>query len=71
MPKDQYVIIQRQGKWWVTIDGVRTGPFNLRQEALDAAIGAAKTNEKTGRKSAVSWDDPDDGLPIVYDSEDR
>ena len=68
---DQYVVIQRSGKWWFTVDGERRGPFELRKDAIDAAVGTARVKERAGRDGEVSWDDPDDGTPTVYKSEDR
>lgn len=68
MAEDQYVVVQRDEKWWIIIDGERRGPFDQRQEAIDAAVGAVRINERLGRDGEVSWDDPDDGTPTVYKS---
>ena len=68
MPNREYLVMRRSGQWWVTLDGERTGPFVSEKSALDAAIGRAKVDFKGGQPARVSVDEPEDGVPIVYDS---
>jgi hypothetical protein len=66
----EYLVINRSGEWWITLDGDRRGPHASRQEAIASAILAAKLEARTGTPARVSVDEPDDGVPVVYDSED-
>ena len=68
MRPDQYVVIQRSGKWWISLDADRRGPYMNKNDAVAAAIERAKTEEHRGREGEVSWDDPADGMPTVYRS---
>lgn len=70
MPEDQYIVIQRGKQWWILMDGHRHGPFETHEEAIAGAVARAKQQENVGRKSEVSWQDPDDGNPTVYRSDD-
>jgi hypothetical protein len=73
MPKlhAEYVVIKRAGQWWVTMDGQRTGPHPSHDAAVGAAITSAKLYERSGNTARVSVDEPEDGLPTVYETTDR
>lgn len=43
---DQYVVIQRGGKWWITVDGERRGPFERRKDAIELPAPSASTSER-------------------------
>ncbi len=66
--QNEYLVLKRSGQWWLTLDGTRTGPFVSEKSAVDAAIARAKMDFKGGRQARVSVDEPDDGIPVVYDS---
>lgn len=70
MPEDQYVVVQREGKWWILMDGHKYGPLETHEEGIAGAVARAKQQEHVARKSEVSWQDPDDGNPPVYRSTD-
>ena len=69
MQQLQYIVFRRAGLWWFTIDGDRFGPYQGRSSATDSAIGEAKHQARTGVPARVSIDEPDDGMPVVFDSE--
>lgn len=68
MPNREYLVMRPSGQWWVTLDGDRSGPFVSEKSAVDAAIGRAKVDFKGGQVARVSVDEPDDGVPVVYES---
>jgi hypothetical protein len=43
-------------------------PFVSEKVAVDAATVRAKRDLRTGTAARVSVDEPDDGVPVVYDS---
>lgn len=65
----QYLVMRRSAQWWFLADGARLGPFPNQSEAQKAAITAARSKERTGDKARVSLDDPDDGVPVIYESQ--
>jgi hypothetical protein len=73
MPKlhAEYVVIKRAGQGWVTMDGQRTGPHASRDTAVSAAISSAKLYERSRNTARVSIDEPEDGLPTVYETMGR
>ncbi len=68
MPNREYLVLRRSAQWWVTIDGERSGPFVSEKAAVDAAISRAKLDFRAGQTARVSVDEPEDGVPVVYDS---
>lgn len=71
MAQREYLVIRRAGQWWVSLEGDRRGPHASRQEAVDSAILGAKLDSRTGASARVSVDDPEDGFPVVYDSDNK
>lgn len=69
MARAEYVVMKRDGAWWVTLDGARTGPYKSEPDGIHAAVVAAKTIERTGHVARVSVDEPDDGIPVVYETQ--
>lgn len=63
-----YVVVLRAGQWWVMLDGRRTGPYANKELAIDSAVASAKLFESSGDTSEVAVDEPDDGIPTVYES---
>ena len=53
MPRDQYFVVLHEGKWKITHNGSHSHPYETQQDALDAAIDAAKTAYDHGRLSQV------------------
>ena len=53
MPRDQYFVVLHEGKWKITHNGSHSHPYATQQDALDAAIDAAKTAYDHGRLSQV------------------
>lgn len=68
MPNVEYLVMRRSAEWWVVRDGERSGPYVSEKVAVDAAIARAKMDFKGGTPARVSVDEPDDGVPVVYDS---
>jgi hypothetical protein len=64
----EYLVLFRATQWWVTLDGSRLGPYLSKSVAVDAAIGLAELDFRVGTLARVSVDEPDDGVPVVYDS---
>jgi hypothetical protein len=63
-----YIVMKRSEKWWLTLDGDRRGPYESQQVAVDSAIHAAKLDFRLGQPARVSVDEPDDGVPVVYET---
>lgn len=70
MLRKEYIVMLRIGQWWVVVDGARLGPYLSQQVAAAAAVRMAKLDFRTGRHARVSVDDPNDGVPVIYDSAD-
>lgn len=62
MAEDQYVVVQRDEKWWIIIDGERRGPFDQRQEAIDGL------QRPLGNRRQWSVPDTGGGTPRGSDS---
>ena len=67
MTKAEYLVFERQKRWWVLIDGQRTGPYVSRQVAIDSAIAAARVTFTGGREARVSVQHRSD-MVTAYDS---
>jgi len=70
MAYDQYLITFRVYAWWVTFDGVQTGPHASERFALNAAVFAAKVRERTGHQAEIFIEGAAAGLPATYKSAD-
>ena len=70
MPDANYVVIRRAGLWSFTVDGDVFGPYQGQVAAETAAISEAKHRARRGQTARVSIDLPDDGIPVIYDTED-
>jgi hypothetical protein len=64
----EYLVMKRRGQWWVTVEGGRTGPYQEKGRAVASAVALAQIDKHAGRKARVSVDEPDDGLPVVYET---
>lgn len=42
MSRIQYVVVLHQGRWHITLNGSRYGPYATQAQAIDAARAAAK-----------------------------
>jgi hypothetical protein len=62
----KYFVIRRNGAWFVTIDGTQSQPYGTEAEAVAAAISTAQIEERAGTIAEVSVDEPEDGIPLVY-----
>lgn len=69
MDQVEYIVLRQAGLWWFTVDGERYGPYYGRLSATDSAISEAKHKARIGVPAKVSVDEPDDGMPVVFDSE--
>jgi hypothetical protein len=49
----QYVVVQREGRWMVMIDGQHYGPYESQNDALRVAINVAQENGQKGQDSQV------------------
>lgn len=64
-----YIIVHREGAWWIIYDDNRAGPYEIRHAACEAALAAARNGG--GKARARVWIDiPGDGMPVIYDSLD-
>ena len=61
-----YIVVRREGVWWVLYEGNRTGPYASAKAARDMAVAAAKRNGRDGGTAKVWFDDPNDGLPEIF-----
>jgi hypothetical protein len=52
-----YKIVQHDGGWAYTADGVFSEPFPTHEEALVAARRAAAEQRVPGRSEAIEWED--------------
>jgi len=68
MDMQEYLVMKRTGHWWVTLEGARRGPYVSRQVAIDSAIHSAKLDFKAGNAARVSLDEPEDGVPVVFET---
>lgn len=62
----QYLVIKRGRAWWITLDGARTGPFEDRSSAIDAAVTAARIYERAGHDAEVAVQVPEEPITTVY-----
>lgn len=67
MTKAEYLVFERQKRWWVLRDGLRNGPYVGRQVAIDSAVLAAKVDFTGGRPARVSVQNGTD-MVTAYDS---
>lgn len=70
MPDANYIVVRRNGQWSFTIDGDFYGPYQGQAGAEAAAIAEAKHRGRIGETAKVSVDVPDDGMPVIFDTED-
>lgn len=63
-----HLVAQREGRWWITIGGQRSGPFASVLVAEASAIASAKQAFKAHQAARVAVES--DGLHVVYDSAD-
>ena len=63
----EYLVFERQNRWWVMIDGHRMGPHVNRQVAIDSAVVGAKVAFKGGTRARVSVQNGDQ-IVTAYDS---
>ena len=61
---NEYLVVTRQGQWWVLFDGHRLGPHETTLAAEVAAIALAKLDEKSGKQARVTTEL--DELHVVY-----
>ena len=53
MPERHYIVFHRDAAWQFTCQGRITAPFNSREEAIAAAIEAARQTDERGIKVIV------------------
>ena len=68
MAYDQYLILFRSYAWWVTMDGLRTGPHPSELIAINAAVLTAQVQERSGHMAEVFLEGTAIGLPALYKS---
>jgi hypothetical protein len=61
-----YLVVQREGRWWIIVDGQRTGRFPNALVAEASAIASAKQDFTAGQPARVIVET--EGLHTVYDS---
>jgi hypothetical protein len=69
MSDADFVVVLRNGQWSFTIDGEFYGPYQGQAGAEAAAISEAKHRGRIGETAQVSVDLPDDGAPVIFDTE--
>jgi hypothetical protein len=67
----EYIIVNRSGAWWLTIDGARRGPYVSKEIAIRAGIHAAKLDFREGKSARVSVEEPGEGVPVVYETGEK
>ena len=70
MSDANYVVIRRDGMWSFTIDGQLYGPYQGQAAAEAAAILEAKHRGRMGETAQVLVAIPNDGMPVIFDTED-
>lgn len=58
MPKAAFSIVPAEGGWSVDHDGEKTGPYNTREAAFEAAIGPASNAIKEGAEVVITISPP-------------
>lgn len=53
MPKIQYFIVQRDAKWFISLNGEHYGPYASEAAAKKIAINAAQESGADGREAEV------------------
>jgi len=61
-----FVVVCREGAWWVLFDHARAGPYVTEQLAQESAVRRARISGANGKESRVWVDEPDDGMPEIY-----
>jgi hypothetical protein len=64
-----YIVVHREGAWWIMYGDTRAGPYETQRSACEVALAAARNNGD--RVRARVWVDvPGDGMPVLYDSDE-
>lgn len=53
MGRAQYVVVLHQSEWKINLDGTHYGPYKTQQEAITAAVTAARQAKQQGYPSQV------------------
>lgn len=53
MARTQYVVVQHQGEWKISLNGEHHGPYATQKLAIRAAVDAAHKEGQAGRDAQV------------------
>ncbi|MBJ3784011.1 hypothetical protein [Devosia sediminis] len=67
MQVNEYLIKVRDGRWFVTWDSMRFGPYLHRRAAKEGALAMARSDFSQSIAATVTLDD-DGELECIYDS---
>lgn len=63
MDEHTYIVVYREGHWWIIHDHHRDGPFSSEGIARRVAVSKAR---QAGNEGEVWEDVPGDGMPKLY-----
>jgi len=70
MQRREYVVSDSETRWWVTLDGVRSGPFLLQVDAVHHAVTAARADASAGVRARVVSHNYGGDNAVIFDTRD-
>ena len=64
----RYFVMYRQNEWWITREGLRTGPHSTSEGACDTAVYLASTEAISGERTEVLLEELSRRFVSVYQS---